>query len=341
MKLHSYLATFCLIILLNGCDSIGYGGYALYLGNLTEFKLSTPKEAHVNLSDQTLNEIDDKLSQILFQYLAGNPRWEIREVRGLRYAVRLEPTDNSFNDSFKSTLNGFYSHHYGNNQVRQTRVLISFGKEYAFGNERGNITRTKVGEKNTPVIIESEHDGLPGNSSYTIVSADKLFLEIYDQAPELKRLFTQEAFNQVSAELKNVITHQATIKKTGIMPEPDYYPLPLPKKNYFEINDGMQPGIFQLDAAINTTESGLAYVKAFNVKTGDQLSKDRMTSRSTRHMGWSEDGKTLFHYQSEITVYEGDWESTYKARFELWYRSNKGTEKKLAEKTRMIQGWER
>jgi hypothetical protein len=315
-----------LIAMLCGCDPVaGFEG-----------KLSRPQEAHLDLSDQTLAKFDGELNQILFRYLAGNPRWEIREERGVRYAVRLERA----NGDFVTTLNGFYSAH-ENGAVRQTRVLVSFGKEYGFGWERGHITRTKAGESDVPVIIEGEHAGTPGNSSYTIIAGGGIFLEIYDQSPELARTFTQRAFREVSAELKDVISHREEIEKSGILSAPERYPKPLPKKSYFEVKDGMQPGIYLVSATVTPTEPGFAFVKAFNVKTGKRLSEQRMTPRSVRYLGWSEDGKTLFLYGSEVTVYEGDWSSTYEARFELWHRSTNGTEKKLSEKTRMINGWQR
>ena len=276
------------------------------------------------------------MSPFLFRYLAGNPRWEIREERGLRYAVRLERV----NGEFETTLNGFYSTH-EDGAVHQTRVLISFGREHGFGRERGNITRTQPGEKDTPVIIEGEHAGTPGNSSYTIIAGDAINLEIYDQAPELARTFTQQVYKDVSAELKDVIAHREMIEKSGVLPLPGRYPEPLPMKSGFEIKDGMQPGIYLVNAAVGPSEPGFAFVKVFNVKTGKRLSEERMTPRSTRYLGWSTDGKTLFPYGSEVTVYEGDWSSTYEARFELWHRTSNGTEKKVAEKTRLINGWER
>ncbi|MBM3858041.1 MAG: hypothetical protein FJ395_00145 [Verrucomicrobia bacterium] len=278
----------------------------------------------------------DGSSQLLFRYLAGNPRWEIREERGLRYAVRLERVDGEF----ETTLNGFYSTSNGG-AVRQTRVLISFGKAYGFGRERGNITRTEPGQKDVSLIVEGDHAGTPGNSSYTIIAGGNVFLEIYDQEPALTRTFTQTAFNEVSAELRDVIAHRESIEKTGILPVPEHYPKPLPRKKYFEVKDGMQPGIYLIAAAVNPTEPGYAYIKAFNTKTGERLSEERMTPRSIRYLGWSDDGKTFFPYGSEVTVYEGDWSSTYEARFELWHRSDKGAEKKLDETTRLINGWQR
>lgn len=308
------------------CDTYaGYGG-----------KLSISQEAHVDFSDQTLMKFDEDLSPLLFRYLAGNPRWEIREERGLRYAVRIERV----HGAYQTTLNGFYSTYVGG-AVLQTRVLISFGDAYGFGRERGNITRTPPGEKDVPLIIESERAGTPGYSSYTIVSGGKVFLEIYDQAPNLARSFTQRAFNEVSAELANVIEHRTSIEKSGILPVQKHYPIPLPTKRFLEIKDGLQPGIYLITAAVSPIEPGYAYIKVFNSKTGKRLSKERLTPRSVRYLGWSDEGGTLFHYGSEVTVYEGDWSYTYEARFELWHRSDAGVEKKLSEKTRMINGWQR
>ena len=319
-------ATLSLILLLCGCDPLTESGG----------KLSKPEEARIDLSDETLSKFDAELSPILFRYLAGNPRWEIREEAGVRYAVRLERVDGEF----ETTTNGFYSRR-ENGVVHQTRVLISFGQEYGFGKERENITRTKTGEKDVSVIIEGDHAGTPGNSSYIIIAGGAIFLEIYDQAPELTRTFTQQVFEDVSAELMDVIAHRDAIEKDGVLPVPERYPEPLPEKRSFEIRDDVQPGIYRVTAAVGPDEPGFIFVKAFNVKTGERLSEERVTQRSTRFVGWSEDGKTLFPYSAEVTVYEGDWDSTYEARFELWHHSNDGIEKKLAEKTRPINGWQR
>ena len=53
------------------------------------------------------------------------------------------------------------------------------------------------------------------------------------------------------------------------------YPKPLPKKRYFEIKDSMLPGIYLIAATVGPTEPGFAYVKAFNVQTGERLSNDQ------------------------------------------------------------------
>lgn len=305
--------------------------------SLLEGGISRPAGARISPSDNTLTRFNSaELRDTLFRYLAGNPRWEIREERGLKYAVRLEPVDGVY----KPTLNGFYSTSKAG-KVRQTRVLLSFGQPYGFGRDRGNITRVVPGAENVSLIVEGARSGMPGKSSYTIFDGGLIFLEIYDQAPEVKRTFTQTTFNEVSAELRDVLTHRKQIDETGILPITDRYPKPLPTKEAFDIEDGRQPGIYLVTAAVNPIEPGLAYIRAYNVQTGERLSASEVTGRSTRYVGWSRDGNTYFSYGSEITIYEGDWDTSYEARFELWHRSNQGTETQLAEMTRMINGWER
>ncbi|MGH1397344.1 MAG: hypothetical protein ACRAVC_25405 [Trichormus sp.] len=107
------------------------------------------------------------------------------------------------------------------------------------------------------------------------------------------------------------------------------------------VNDGIQRGIYLLEAWINPTTEGEVYAKVFDTKTGTRLSPDRISFRSKRVIGWSENGKKFFPYNAEITVYEGDWSHEYQARFELWHKSVTGDERKLVERTRKIYGWER
>ena len=298
--------------------------------------MSKPDAACVDFPDETITLLDNALRPVLFRYLAGNSRWEIREKGNLKYAVRRELVDGHY----QTTLNGFYSAFEGD-EVRQSRVILAFGSPYGFGRDRGNITRVVPGSKEVHLIVEGEHSGTPGNSSYVIIDGQGIFLEIYDQAPELERKFTKAAFAEVSAELKDVLGHIEEIRRTGVLPVADRYPGPISNKTSLLVKDGMQPGIYLLEAAINPATSGFAYTRAYNAETGERLSEERITERSTRYVGWSRDGKTFFPYNSEITVYEGDWDNTYEARFELWHRSETNTEIKMAEITRLINGWQR
>jgi hypothetical protein len=323
-KTMSHRRWFCLFLIaaiLCGCGR--YGG-----------KLSQPPESHVDLSDLTLTKFDALHRDSLFQYVAGNPRWEVRYERGVRYAVRLERV----NGEYASGSNGFFSTH-EDGGTRQTRVMLSFGKPYGFGNDPSNVTRVKPGSKDVPLIVEAEHPGTPGNSSYVVIDGGLVFLEIYDQAPELTRKFTQAAVGEVCAELQKVLRFREQIDQTGILPVPDRYPKPLPTGKHIEVKNELRPGCYAVEAAANPTEIGYICVKAFEVKTGKNLSEDAMTAGSARFVGWSGEGKSFFPYQSVVFVYEGAGQPDYEARFELWHLADSGRQTKLAETTRMVSGW--
>ena len=319
------IAAVPLTIAFLGCQPVGSG----YRG-----PLSQPEEAQVDASDSTLNNFDSESRRTLFRYLAGNTRWEIRQERGIKYAVRREKIEGKY----ETTLNGFYSHH-DRDSVRQTRVILSFDEPYGFGIDRGNITRVKAGAGEVNLIIEGTHWGSPGNSSYLIVQGDGVFLEIFDQAPEVDRTFTKAAIADVCAELLEVQEHRDEINSTGLMAVTSRYADKLAAT--FTVADGDEKGIYQLNAAVNPTDSGFIYAKVFDTKSGRRLSEKPLTPRSTRHVGWSKGGKTFFPYNAEVTVYEGDWSTQYEARFELWHHPDQGPETKIAETTRMINGWER
>ncbi|MCK4828735.1 hypothetical protein KA005_74075 [bacterium] len=272
--------------------------------------------------------------EIVKRYLAGNSRWE---VRGKYYAIRREKTDGGY----KTTVNGFYSSKKEDGWC-QTRVILSFGQPYGFGRDRGNITRIEIGkEKVVDIIIEGPHSGVPGHSSYVIFAGEGLNLEIYEQTPKVERAFTKSAYYEVSQELREVLRHAKDVEFTGIVPIPKLYPIKAKEELTFEVKDGMQPGIFLIEGWINLTEPGDAYVKVFETKTGKRLSKKMIILRSTRMVSWSNGGNTFFPYNARVVVDEGDWNHQYEARFELWHKAKNGKETKLAEKTRMIHGWQR
>jgi hypothetical protein len=53
------------------------------------------------------------------------------------------------------------------------------------------------------------------------------------------------------------------------------------------------------------------------------------------------DTLSRFNTEESFTIYEGDWGNPYAARFEVWYRPNKGEERKLKSKNFKIEGWQR
>jgi hypothetical protein len=273
---------------------------------------------------------------LLKRYFSGNPRWEVLQEGDKTYAIRKEKQDGKYITS----LNGFYSNFEDTVGAFQTRVIVSFGKYYGFGNDESGITFTDSQDKTVGVTIEGDHSGTPGNSSYLIIKSKNINIEIFEQAKNIKRNFTQQTITELNKELSDVLKYEEELTDNGVIPVLDYYPFKLDSA-YFHILDGMQPGIYVVKATVKPNRQGIVYTKVFDIITNQQLSADRITPRTTREIGWSKNGQTLFQYESELTVYEGDWDHQYKARFEIWFKDNNGQENKLAEQIRIINGWER
>ena len=108
------------------------------------------------------------------------------------------------------------------------------------------------------------------------------------------------------------------------------------------LRDGMQGGIYEGFLWCNPGEKGVVYLKAFEITRGTQLSAERLKQSSACVSGWSADPSEQFCSGLYFTIYEGEWEKFYGARFEVWFRPNKGgPERKLFEKNYKIQGWQR
>ena len=118
----------------------------------------------------------------------------------------------------------------------------------------------------------------------------------------------------------------------------------------FQIYNSFQPGLYSYAVWTRKIESGYCYLKAFEVTHNDPLSVDRLKERSRIKVFNSSDTTAMFEitaregYSAEkiFTIYEGDWDKPYAARFEVWFvPANGGQERKLVEKNFKIEGWMR
>lgn len=298
-------------------------------------QLTQPKEAIISIHGLCIDQFDTEKTKTLKRYFSGNPRWEVLQENGKSYAIRKEMQDGKY----QTSLNGFYSFD-DSIGYSQTRVIISFEKYYGFGRDESGITFTDSKDKDLALKVEGEHSGSPGYSSYLIIKGENVNVEIFDQTKDAKRKFTQKTINELTDELSNVLKYEKEINASGVMPVAEYYPIRT-DTTFFNILDGMQPGIYIVQAGLRIDKEGIVYTKAYNNKTNERLSDERMTPGTTREIGWSKSGQTIFQYESELTIYEGDWNHEYEARFEIWFKDKNGNEKKLTEKIRIINGWER
>lgn len=85
---------------------------------------------------------------------------------------------------------------------------------------------------------------------------------------------------------------------------------------------------------------GTVLFKAYEITQNTRLSKGGLSKSSSVPVSNLSDSLKRFGTNDHFTIYEGDWGKPYAARFELWYKPEKGEEKKLTENNYIIEGWQ-
>jgi len=87
-------------------------------------------------------------------------------------------------------------------------------------------------------------------------------------------------------------------------------------------------------------EKGDIYIKAFELTQKVRLSEWKLSNRTKNTITKLSNEYQL--YQGSTVIDEGTFENFYPTRFELWFKSEKSDiEKKLTEKSYLIDGWDR
>lgn len=136
-------------------------------------------------------------------------------------------------------------------------------------------------------------------------------------------------------EIPNTITIEKPIDKQDTLTNKERL------NTDFQIYNSFQPGLFEYDVWLTKIDSGVVYLKAYEITGNDPLSKDRLPLRSSLRVGNTTDSLMKFSTKNHFTIYEGDWDKPYGARFEIWYKPDNGNETKLKEKNYIIEGWQR
>lgn len=110
----------------------------------------------------------------------------------------------------------------------------------------------------------------------------------------------------------------------------------------FQLYNSYQPGLFEYDCWLNSRHNGIIYLKAFEVTKNIELSKSTLREQSSVKIEITDDKVKRFGTDDTFTIYEGDWQKPYLARFEIWCDpNNEGDEFKILEKNYVIEGWMR
>jgi hypothetical protein len=281
-----------------------------------------------------LNDFATTNRQKLIDYLSASPRWFVTEERGKPYAYRRLV----IGGRWQNTLNGFY----GSYDIApsadshfQTRIVIGFDGPVFAEPFQKKQTSANVGSGSVAIRVIDDKELNQGKESYFILQASRACVEVFEQSRIDSRPATQLALTDIKRELEAALVSTNT---ASLPPEPALNG----GEPEIQLAKGMQGGMYQVRAFVNSGEPGRAYLKVFEATKNTPLSAERIKPRSISRIGWSTNSNEKFRYQSEITVYEGDWGIFYPGRFELWFIPDSGkAERKLIDRIFRIEGWMR
>ena len=270
----------------------------------------------------------EKSKAVLLQYLACHQQWRLYpEIDGSLHAVRY------FCDSdgeIVPRLHQYYSWSMptdGNGKPRgDSSLRFQFRFDIGFGGKAWNRSAMYPRDK-----TERE-----GNNWHTRFWCGSALVDIYDESLFPGRQMTAAALDFSEKEFALLLANLSDWKKllpvkSSRMGTPDLV-----------LRDGMQGGIYEAFLWCNPGEKGVVYLKAFEITKGTPLSVGRLKNATVNVSGWSGNPEEQFCSGMHFTIFEGEWNQFYGARFEVWFKPDKGgAERKLFEKNYKIQGWTR
>lgn len=109
----------------------------------------------------------------------------------------------------------------------------------------------------------------------------------------------------------------------------------------FQMIQTGQPGRYTVTIDLPWVQSGMVYLKAYEITQNHSLSADSLRGRSRKLIMPPEPSSQTWRYESSIVIYEGDFGKPYAARFELWIEpDDHDQEILLMTKNFVIEGWQ-
>ncbi len=308
--------------------------YQDYILNSLKAKESYTSRISAILTSLNRLNLDNK--EVLLRYLSTNPSWRVFTERGYKYATRRW----NYNGNWIYTLNGYYTNFefylFGKGDTIpqfQNRFTIGLSNKKWIRNLRSS---TEIRIADTKDVNISSGNNL--NGSMVILEGDNILVEIFDQSSRRDRIMTQAAIDYSEAEFNKILVNPTFENIKQILPDSS---IRCGKLN-FELHNSIQPGIYEYEIWVNPQESGMVYLKAYEITKNIPLSAESLKQSTNEWVGWSDNSQELFYSNSNFTIYEGDWGKPYAARFELWFVPDSGKpERILLEKNFKIEGWQR
>jgi hypothetical protein len=314
-------------------DTVGDGQMAAASTNAPPMTTNS-----VSVNAVVLGQFKGPSRRVLLRHLATSSKWFLSEEDGKLLAYRRRV----IGGRWRNTLGSYYSSSQVglSNAHFQCRVVLApDGPVLDRPWQRcATYAKANAGEVALRTLRNPYGQGL---ESYLVVRSSAGAVEIFEQSESANRPFTPLALQEVVQEL-NMVLNSPTVTATGfdtsLMPPESLGP----KQPGIAVVKGMQGGIYLVYAYVNPGTEGHVYLKVYEATRNTPLSAERLKPRSVEYTGWSESPEQTFFYNTEVTVYEGDWGTFYPARFELWFVPGAGgPERKLIEKVFRIEGWQR
>lgn len=307
----------------------------------SEHKPQRSKSNEIKIDSNILWEFNKpEEQQILLRHLMSSAHWDVWRADALWIADYRDYEDGILQGAGIYSINNFTP------QYLQYRIRIHIGSYpddvFEYFLRPGNHSAVNASDSFATLDLTHPSEGTPGFGSYIIISAGSVHLEIYEQSMTKSREFTEKTISKINHELTEVLKRRNEIFEHGFIKEliPKESVI-LQKEPEITIRQAAQKGIYSVDCYANPETMGRIYYKVYSLPNNVQLSAERISDH-IQYIGWSKNPANKFFGNTVFTVYEGDWNNKYNARFELWFKpENGGNEFKLAEKTTEIYGWER
>jgi hypothetical protein len=299
-------------------------------------------DTRLEVLDRFASEPDREL---LLRHLATSAKWFLTQERGHLCAYRRCVV----RGQWQCSLNGYYTgfdfrlpFESGDTARFQFRVVVGPDGPVFERPFRDIRTCADVGSGRVSLRVTNDTKFGQGKESYLVLRSRGGAVEVFEQSPNYRRPFTPAALREIVDEFSAVLA-SPTARARGF--EPALVPpesLGPEEPELCLVKTAAGGGIYQVRAYVNPTEKGYVYVKVFEATRGTPLSAESLGPGSLEYAGWSDDPHETFFYNTEVTVYEGDWGTFYPARFELWFVPvSGGPERKLLERIFRIEGWQR
>ena len=271
----------------------------------------------------------------LLRYLAASPDWRLYRERSGLYATRVFRTPEG---KPCPRLHNYYSHFRAwNSNTGNEDGVPEDHYQFRFGlGLDGNSWINTAFRKEGPGAECEAANGV--NFRWrTRFLCGGILAEIYDESDFAGRQMTAKALELAEQEFSPLLNAgeggwRSRLPKGAIRrgaPE-------------LILRNGFQGGLYTGEVWCNPGEPGDIYLKAYEITKGTRLSKSRLEAACNECVGWSDDPNEQFCTRMDFTIYEGDWEQYYGARFEVWFKPDSGKpERKLLKKNYRIQGWQR